>query len=107
MIKIYISGGISKVPDYETVFYQAGKNLKYNGLKTRKGHIPSKSIEIINPVKLPHDHDHTYWSYMRECVRALTGCKIIYMLKGWWKSKGARIELIIALLLNISVEFEK
>lgn len=107
MVKIYLSGGISNVHDYEARFYQTGKNLKYNGLKTRKGHIPSNFIEILNPVKLPHNHDHTYWSYMRECVGALSGCKMIYMLKGWWKSKGARIELFIALLLKIKPEFEK
>lgn len=99
-MKIYLSGGISKIPDYETVFYQAGKNLKFYGLRTRKGHISGRFIEIINPVKLPHNHDHTYWSYMRECVRSLTYCKVIYMLKGWWKSKGARIEMIIALMLK-------
>lgn len=106
-MKIYLSGGITKVPDYETVFHMAGRELKMNGLTARKGHIPAKHIEIINPVKLPHAHDHTYWSYMRECIDALGGCKMIYMLKGWWKSKGARIELFIALLLKINVEFER
>ena len=106
-MKIYLSGGITKVPDYKKVFQEAGDKLKTTGLDTKNLYVPKGSIEIINPVELPHNHNHTYWSYMRECIENLTRCRVIYMLKGWWKSKGARIELLIAWLLNIPAEFEK
>ena len=106
MVRIYLSGGITKVPNYESVFNRTAKDLKYKGLKTKKGLIPSRFVEIINPIKLSHNHNHTWISYMRECVEALCSCQRIYMLKGWWKSKGARVELFIALLLLIEVDFQ-
>jgi len=105
-MKIYLSGGITKVENYRQVFNRAEDRLRMNGLKIGRGKIPGEYIDIVNPIKLEHDHDKSYWSYIRECVVHLAKCNSIYMLKGWWKSKGARIELMVALLLNISVGFE-
>lgn len=106
-MKVYLSGGITNVSNFEKVFETAGQNIKKNGIMAKEGFIPGRHIEVENPAKFPHDHDKNYWSYMRECVSHLALCKTIYMLKGWWKSKGARIELLIALLLRIPVEFER
>lgn len=67
----------------------------------RKGMIP------INPMKLPHQHDKTWRSYMRECIKALMEVAYIYIPPNWKRSKGARIERLIAWLIGIErIEIE-
>lgn len=53
-MRVYISGAISGVKDYEKKFSKAEKDLK------------AKGYETINPCTLPHDHDKSYESYMKE-----------------------------------------
>ena len=59
--------------------------------------------EVINPLKLPNDHDKTWESYMRVCITYLTKCYAIYMLDGWENSKGANLEYYLAYELKIKV----
>jgi hypothetical protein len=56
---------------------------------------------VVNPHELTHDHDKSWSSYMRECVAALVYCDGIYMLPGWWRSRGAITERLIAWRLEI------
>jgi hypothetical protein len=39
---------------------------------------------------------------MREDIRELTKCQMIYMLKGWENSRGARIEFRLAQELDMT-----
>lgn len=92
--KIYISGKITGEPNATFIFETAEKKLS------------DKGFSVVNPMKLPHNHDKNYISYMREDIRALCECGTIFMLNNWHKSKGAAMELHIANLLNINVIFE-
>lgn len=62
--------------------------------------------EIVNPMRLPHDHDKSWKAYMVECITELVKCDAIYMLKGWNKSKGARLELHLAKKLNLKIFYQ-
>ena len=59
--------------------------------------------EVINPMKLKHDHDKTWQSYMRECIEALIKCDAIYLMKDWGLSEGARLEFTIASKLKMEI----
>lgn len=59
--------------------------------------------EVVNPMELPHDHDKSWESYMRECIAALVTCDEIALMENYTSSDGARLELEIAIRLN----FEK
>jgi hypothetical protein len=59
--------------------------------------------EVINPLKLPNDHDKTWESYMRVCITYLTKCDAIYMIDGWENSKGANLEYYLAYELKLKV----
>lgn len=106
MVRIYISGGITKVKDYEKNFQDAETFLKENDIDNRLLYISKSAIKVINPVKLPHHHDKTWVSYMKECIESLAPCDRVYMLSGWWKSKGARIEWIVSKFLKMDADYQ-
>jgi hypothetical protein len=86
---VYISGPITGIDNYKENFHAASK------LIASQGYIP------IDPCCLPHDHDESYSSYMKEDIRALLDCDYIYMLPGWKKSDGAMCEKSIAVACKI------
>lgn len=99
-MKIYISGKVTGEKDYKAKFFSAFTYL-------------TKTYDclVINPVNLAVKVDAKYhfpqWHhYMKECLHWLPVCDKIYMLKGWWKSKGARIEWILAKILKIEIMYQ-
>jgi len=94
MKKIYISGKITGI-EYEAVelFANAQTMLREKGYHT------------VNPLELNHTHDKSWRNFMREDVKAMCECDIIYMLDNWMDSKGARAELQIAILLEMKVYY--
>jgi hypothetical protein len=59
--------------------------------------------EVINPMSLPHDHDKSWESYMRECIKTLVLCDAIYLMQNWELSEGARLEFTIASKLKMKI----
>jgi len=90
---VYISGKVSGL-DFE-VAKQSFQDAENKMLEL--------GYEVINPLKLPNDHDKTWESYMRVCITHLTLCDAIYMLDGWENSKGANLEYYLAYELKIKV----
>ena len=87
-MKIYIAGPITNVPNHKTRFAIAEKLL------TSLGHT------VINPVK---NDGFTYKEYIDMGLCELMRCNAIYMLKGWEKSNGARLEYTYAKVTNMKV----
>jgi nucleoside 2-deoxyribosyltransferase len=93
--KIYIAGPISgRIEEAEKEFNQAEVFLN------------AKGYEVVNPMKLPHDHNKLWSSYMRECIFALYECDTIYMLENYRQSPGAMIERRIAMDLDMEVIYK-
>ena len=92
--KVYISGAISGLPieDVKKSFNRAEKTLEESGF------IP------VNPIKVqPFVKDFTWLDYMKAGIKALVDCDAIYLLDNWESSKGAKIEVDLALSLGIYV----
>lgn len=86
----YISGSVSDDCDFRRKFDKAEKVL------TKKGY------KVLNPVK--DEKDGRNWSYyMRRDIRKLSKCDGIILLEDWYKSKGAQLELHIAIQLELPV----
>jgi hypothetical protein len=97
-MRIYISGQISglEYADAFERFEQAENKFKDDNWD-----------EIVNPMKLNHEHDKSWENYMLVDIKALFECDAIYMLNNWGNSKGARIERSIAIEMDIIIIYEK
>lgn len=93
---IYISGKITGLDFNDAYKTFLDAQLKYE----------SVGFEVINPMRINHDNDGSWESYMRADLKAMMGCTHIYMLKGWHTSRGANIEYNLARELNLIVVFE-
>ena len=93
MARVYISGGITNVPDYRIRFAEAKTLLLIRG------------YEVVNPAtvceSLPTSFTHE--QYMKVCMALLECCDTIYMLNGWGKSKGAQAECEWALFHGLKI----
>ena len=91
MSKIYLSGPMTGFPDLN---FPAFNNVA--ALLRAAGH------QIINPAQL--DHTSSEWA---DCLRLdiihLMSCDGLATLPGWQSSKGARLEVHIALELCMTV----
>lgn len=92
MNKVYICGKITGLPLQEAFDrFQQAENLFH----------PNEYI-VVNPMKLPHTHDKSWESYMKECIHQLLDCTHIYCIPDELdESKGATLERHIAEKLNI------
>lgn len=82
-MRVYISGGITGVENYQSVFSAAEETLKAQG------------CEVINPARtnatLPESFSHS--EYMDVCFALLDKADAILMLPGYENSRGANQEL--------------
>ena len=64
--------------------------------------------EPVNPHDICEGHTGKPWLwYMAKCIPHLMLCNSIYLLRGWWWSRGARWEFIIArFLCRIPVTYQ-
>jgi hypothetical protein len=95
---IYISGQISGLPEAEALsnFAKAKSQLQ----------LMHPDATIISPMHdIKHEHDKSWESYMKEDIGELLKCNTIALLPNWGKSKGAKLEYLIATHLDLDVIF--
>jgi hypothetical protein len=89
-MKVYIAGPITGIFEYKQRFKEAEEKVK--GM----GHI------TINPSFLPDGLSN----YMGICYAMIDQADAIYLIDGWKKSKGAKLELEHAYLMGKQVLYE-
>lgn len=95
--KIYISGPISgHNPDIVRVRFATAMKVFENG-----------PFEPLSPLENGLPDTATYDEHMLRDLEMLSECSAIYMLKGWEKSKGCKIEFAHAVANKISIIFEQ
>lgn len=90
---VYISGGITDVPNYREHFAHAEQKLSAEGWM------------VVNPATLNLGPGATWEAYMKLCIPMLCPCDEIYMLPGWEASRGAKEERRTAKMLGIPVTY--
>lgn len=94
--KCYIAGAIGSMPEAEyRPLFEAGV-----------AEARALGFEPISPIDLPHNHDRSYGSYMKEDLTELLKCKAIYVLRNWRHSPGAKFEIETAVFCGINVIFQ-
>lgn len=95
--KVYISGAIAHYDPEE-------RKAAFSAAAT---HLRTQGYEPVNPFLngLPQPGD--WREHMRVDIKMLLECQYIYMLKGWWVSKGAKLELDVATSCGLEPMFEE
>ena len=78
-----------------TAFQEATKKYKLQG------------YIVLNPDDLPNSTKISPAQYMDIDLAMIRACDEIYMLKGWEKSKGARLEHAYAVFLGLKITYQK
>lgn len=60
----------------------------------------------VNPCTLNHDHDKSYYSYLKTALMAMLECNAVYALSDWQESNGANIEIDLAKKLGIYIIYQ-
>lgn len=98
--RIYIAGCVTDGGRYTEAEY----SKKFTDAERRlrgAGHIP------VNPTTLNHDHQKRWRDYMVVALHAMLDCDEVLALPCWRRSRGATIEVILALQLQKHVTFEQ
>jgi len=93
---VYVSGPVTRNENAIEQFEEADKFLR------KIGHIP------LNPIRIdaPHPLKMGKWLYyMRKSVELLVKSDALFLLDGWEKSDGARIEFDLCVKLGIPIYF--
>lgn len=90
--RIYISGSISNNPEYKKQF-------------TRKFRELEESYIVLSPLFINAELD--WKSYMKIDLAMIDVCDVIYMMKGWKDSRGAKIEELFAQYKNKEIIYEE
>lgn len=95
--KVYVSGKISglNLNEAKLKFFDATVELCGNN------HIPVNPFDILPDCK----GEPTWEDYMRADLKEMLDCDAVYALPCWKDSKGARIEVNLALSVGIPVYF--
>ncbi len=91
-MRIYIAGPMTGLPEFNfPEFVLVARILR------------SKGFEVFNPAEVEAINGYPYEYYMRKDLTLLIQCDEIFLLKGWRKSKGARLEYRIAKILKMKI----
>ena len=89
----YLSGPMTGLPDYNRAAFFA-----------KEAELNTGNRRTLNPAAIEGDESWTWSDWMREALRLQLHCDVVHMLPGWRKSRGARIERRLALILGQRVE---
>ena len=89
--RVYISGPISG-RDYQIAFeeFDQMETILYSA-----GFCPK------NPCKNGLPKNSTWRDHMKVDIAMMMECEAIYFLPGWWRSRGALLERVLAWILGI------
>jgi hypothetical protein len=96
-MRLYVAGPMTGIEDYNYPEF-----LRVEGVLRDLGYDvlnPARIDELYNPTKAPRQWD---W-YMRHAVAMLLACKGVATLAGWPASRGATIEVNLAVSLGMGV----
>lgn len=85
MTRIYVAGPMTGYEDYNLpAFSEAAEKLRAAG------------FDAVNPGERGVIDGYEWVDYMRDGIRLLLTCDAIALLPGWFDSKGAALEYVIA-----------
>lgn len=91
-MRVYISGPMTGIKDFNyPLFNCVAENLR------------AKGVDVENPAEGDFKKEMSWEDYMKLAIGKLVKCDSILMLPGWEKSKGARLEFVLAHSLDFKI----
>lgn len=92
MNRIYLAGPMSGLPE-----------LNYPEFNRAAAALRELGYQVENPAENPAPACGSWEGYMRLAIAQLVRCDEIHLLRGWSKSRGARIERQLAVDLGLLI----
>ena len=93
MSKTYLSGPMTGLPEFNhPAFFAKAAELRAEGRT------------VLSPALIVGGQDWEWRDWMREALKMQMDADVVHMLPGWRRSRGARIERRLALILGQRVE---
>lgn len=94
-MRAYISGPMTGYPEWNYPTFNAAEDV-----------LAAEGYEVINPARNfdgKSDHPGGRVAYMRLDVTHVLDAEVVFVLPGWEKSRGARLEILTAQELGLDV----
>lgn len=95
MSRCYIAGPMTGYP-----------NMNFDAFNKKAKELRKVFKLVVNPVDINPNPDADWSDCMDYDLDALSQCTHIYLLQGWSKSKGARIEYKVATILGLEIQYD-
>lgn len=87
------------------------KDLNFEEFDNMEKFLTADGFEVVNPASigrkmLKENSNYQYEEYLRADLKKLIECDILFILKGWRKSKGAKLEHAIAKALKMTICYQ-
>jgi hypothetical protein len=92
---VYISGPMTGLPEYN-----------YPAFNAAAAALRAAGYAVENPAENPEPPCKSWQGYMRSAIVQVTRAHALYLLAGWQRSRGARLEVQIALELELTIDFD-
>lgn len=92
---IYVSGPMTGIEEFNFPAFNA-----------KASELRSQGLKVVNPAEFGEGAGLSWSDYLRKDIRALMDCTAVYMLPGWERSRGARLEHYIAQQLGMVIMHE-
>jgi hypothetical protein len=93
-IRLYVAGPITGRAD-----------LNFPAFREAAGQLRVAGYEVTDPTEKEGDpHSRTWEEWMHLAIAELVACEALALLPGWWDSRGAKLEVMIARALAMPVK---
>ena len=97
MLKIYICGPMTGLPD-----------LNFPAFDEARDKLVAEGHWVYSPADLERNRTpRSYQDNLKDDLKYLVKCDSIYLLKGWEKSNGARLEKFVAQKLGFTFRYQE
>jgi hypothetical protein len=92
-MRLYLAGPMTGVPQYNLPAFHAAA-----------GRLRSLGHNVSNPAENFDGRTDLEWTnYLAKGIRQVTRCEAVAVLPGWRKSRGARLEVVVAKALTLPI----
>lgn len=92
---VYISGPMTGLPEFN-----------YPAFNAAAAALRAAGYVVENPAENPEPPCKSWAGYMRSAIAQVSRAHALYLLDGWERSRGARLEVQIALELELAIDFD-